>query len=142
MIRQIFVVDDNADYQFIFFKVLKGFDKSYSAKFFENAKACHRHIETLQVIQEPLPALLVLDLNMPGINGLQLLRMLKSPAFCNGVIIEQIPVVIMSHEFSNSQILQCYQAGANAVIQKPTDYQVLKYTIHSICRFWLDRNMD
>ena len=139
MIREIFVVDDNTDYQFIFFKLLKELNLPYSVKFFENAGACHKHIKILLAKNvNNIPALIVLDLNMPGMNGLQLLQMLKCTSMDSHSSLQNVPVVIMSHYISESQILQCYQAGANAVLLKPTDYKNLKITIQSVCRFWLE----
>jgi CheY-like chemotaxis protein len=141
MVREIFVVDDNIDYQFIFFKILKGLEKTYPVKFFESAKACHQHIETLHFMEpSPMPGLVILDFNMPGINGLQLLKMLKSSKPDNAMVKHDIPVVIMSNDFSDYQVQQCYLAGANAVILKPFEYQNLRNTIQSICKFWLDRD--
>ena len=141
MIREIYVVDDNVDYQFIFFKLLKELNLPYAVKFFENGRACHKHIKILLAKDvKNIPALVVLDLNMPGMNGLQLLQMLKSPSTDSNCSLEDVPVVIMSHYISEHQIRQCYQAGANAVLQKPTDYKSLKMTVESVCRFWLERN--
>lgn len=140
MIREIFVVDDNADYQFLFFKLMKELATPYSVKFFENAKACHKHMKVLQAKKaENLPALVVLDLNMPEMNGLQLLKIIKSPAVDGGDTATDIPVVIMSSYISEQQVRQCYEAGANAVLDKPTDFLQLKTTVQAICRFWLDR---
>jgi CheY-like chemotaxis protein len=135
MAAEIFVVDDDVDYQFIFFKLLKELDTPHSVKFFANASACHKHI-LQNKCTGTLPALMVLDLNMPGLNGLQLLRMLRCAAETR---INTIPVIIMSSDISRDEVQQCYQAGANAVIAKPTDYKTLKYIVQSIYKFWLDR---
>lgn len=87
-----------------------------------------------------MPALVVLDLKMPGMTGLQLLQMLRSPVSAGACCAHNIPVVIMSNEISENQTFKCYQAGANAVILKPMDFTDMKITIQSICRFWLDRD--
>jgi CheY-like chemotaxis protein len=140
MNHEIFVVDDNADYQFLFFKLIKELHKPYSVKFFEHGKALHQHVVQLHTRQAgQLPALVVSDFNMPGMNGLQLLKMLKTTIWDDHVSLREIPVVIMSNDISEHQILQCYQAGANAVVLKPIDFEVMKTTVRSICEFWLDR---
>jgi CheY-like chemotaxis protein len=75
MTRDIFVADDNADYQFIIFKLLKELKRPYSVTFFENAKACHQYMLTLQLKNASMrPSLILTDLHMPGINGIQLLK--------------------------------------------------------------------
>lgn len=141
MIREIFVVDDNVDYQFIFFKVLKELCIPYPVKFFETGQACHKYMKMLRLRNTGnSPSLIVLDLNMPGMNGLQLLQMLKGTSPDSNRFMEDVPVIIMSHDISEHQVRQCYQAGANAVLQKPTDLRNLKITVQAVCRFWLEQN--
>jgi CheY-like chemotaxis protein len=141
MKREIFVVDDNADYQFIFFKLYKAIEKPYPVTFFTNARTLQTRLQRLQFSDAvDFPALIVLDLNMPGMNGLQLLKTLKSRA--GNVPTHDIPVVMMSSNFSDQEVVQCYQAGANAVIPKPLDYASLKKLIQAMCRFWVDRQED
>ncbi|MCE7042866.1 response regulator [Dyadobacter sp. CY312] len=142
MTREIFVVDDNADFQFIFFKLLKELKRPYAVTFFENAKACHQHMLTLQLKNAPVrPSLILTDLHMPGMNGLQLLRMLKSSLPANDTSVYEPAVVVMSSYMPDGQVLQCYEAGADAVIMKPADFALLKMTVESICNFWLERKI-
>jgi CheY-like chemotaxis protein len=140
MSQEIFVVDDDPDFQFIFFKLIKGLKTQYPVKFFENPRALYQHLKILQHKDEDmLPALIILDLNMPGMNGMQLLKMLRSARSSTESKIGQIPVVIMSGDIPNDQIQFYYEAGANAVLQKQPDFKVMKTTIQSVCNFWLER---
>ncbi|MCF2446677.1 response regulator [Dyadobacter sp. CY345] len=140
MNREIFVVDDNVDYQFLFFRLLKELDRPCTVKFFENAKACHQHLELLKMNKpKDLPSLIVTDLHMPGMNGLHLLKLLKSEGKSTGLPVYDTPVVVMTSYLSDQQVQQCYKAGANAVIIKPIDSLLMKTTVQSICNFWVDR---
>jgi CheY-like chemotaxis protein len=48
----------------------------------------------------------------------------------------------MSSYMSDGQVRQCYEAGADVVIRKPSDFALLKITVKSICDFWLERDDD
>ncbi|TDE17371.1 response regulator [Dyadobacter psychrotolerans] len=143
MNRDLYIVDDSADHQFLMYKLLKDSVTPYPIKFFESGQALYRHIQILVQTSKPdfLPALIILDLNMPGMNGIGLLKLLRQISKANNLEIPEIPVVIMSSDISSDQINQCYQAGANAVVVKPFDYNQMKNTVLSICRFWI-RNQD
>ncbi|MCF0040088.1 response regulator [Dyadobacter fanqingshengii] len=140
MNREIFIVDDNTDYQFIFFKLLKELNTPYSVKFFENAKTLYQHSLVLSKQGAELPSLIVSDFNMPGMNGLQLLRELKKPVKDSVAPLGNIPVIIMSNALTEQQIVQCYQAGANAVVLKPIELALMRKTVSSIFEFWLERD--
>lgn len=139
MKQDIYIVDDNTDHQFLLYKLFKELDIPYSVKFFENGKALYQHIKVLQRTGKAshLPALMILDFNMPGMNGLHLLKLFRQPAMHKEAQTDHIPVLIMSSHVTAPQIVQCYQAGANAVIIKPLDLQVMKNAVLSICKFWL-----
>ena len=144
MSRDLYIVDDNADYQFLMYKLIKDSAMPYSVKFFESGQALYRHIQVLLQNKQPeyLPALILLDLNMSGMNGLGLLKRFRQASQLNDVQIREIPVVIMSSDISAHQIKQCYQAGANAVVIKPFDFNHMKNTVQSICRFWMTESTD
>lgn len=142
MTRRLFVIDDNVDYQFIFFKLLKEMNRPYSVKFFENAKACHQHMLSLQLVNAiDRPSLILTDLHMPGMNGLQLLKLIRHDDIQRDNFFQDVALVVMSSYLSEGQIVQCYQAGADAVILKPYDFVQLKQTVESICNFWLEREV-
>jgi len=136
---ELYIVDDNPDHQFLLYKLIKGLDKPYLVKFFESGRSLHKHMQQLSRSgqDEGFPDLLVLDLNMPEMNGIELLRLLRQPPLAEYPQISKIPIVIMTSDISPLQIRQCYQAGANAVIVKPLNFSILKNTFQSICRFWI-----
>ncbi|CAG5067427.1 hypothetical protein DYBT9623_00148 [Dyadobacter sp. CECT 9623] len=136
---ELYIVDDNPDHQFLAYKLIKTLDKPYRVTFFESGRSLHKHMQQLSRLDQPeaFPNLLVLDFNMPGMNGIELLRLLRQPPLGNCPHIKDLPVVIMTSYISSLQTEQCYQAGANAVITKPLNFAVLASTFRAICKFWI-----
>ena len=82
-----------------------------------------------------LPALVLLDLNMPGTDGRAVLDVLKSDPR-----LRPIPVIIFSTSASNRDIEDCYRLGANSYMTKPIEYTVLEERIRLITRYWLEES--
>ncbi len=79
------------------------------------------------------PDLILLDLNLPRMDGRQLLTQLKSnESLC------QIPVVVLTTSQSPDDIMHAYDLHANCFVTKPIDLDGFTDTVHSIIRFWLD----
>ncbi|MFL6450240.1 MAG: response regulator [Bryobacteraceae bacterium] len=79
----------------------------------------------------PRPDLIILDVNMPGMNGCEVLSKIKSdPAFSS------IPVVMFSVGISQAEINHCYAHHANAYVQKPLDYHSNLCLINELQQFW------
>jgi len=144
MNAEIYIVDDSPDLHFLLYKILKQLPQSYSVKFFEDGKILHRHLDTLLIKEQrdKFPKLIILDLNMPGMGGLQLLKLLKKPVKESHEYLKDIPVVVMSSDTREDKILKCYQEGADAYIIKPMEFDKIKSTMQSICRFWLGREVQ
>ena len=82
------------------------------------------------------PSVLLLDLKMPKINGLEVLRQLK-----NDRRLKVVPIVMLSASQDDQDILTCYQLGANAYVTKfRTDYRDFLNTIKTLALFWVDIN--
>jgi len=79
------------------------------------------------------PDLILIDLNMPGIDGRQLLELIKSD-----VKFKMIPVVILSTSTDSKDIDQCYFLGANSYIQKPVNFEGLTKAIRVMLDYWFD----
>jgi CheY-like chemotaxis protein len=81
---------------------------------------------------QTLPALVLLDLNMPGTDGRAVLEALKKdPRLLS------IPVVIFSTSSSERDIEYCYQQGANSYLTKPIEYAALEEKIRVTMQYWL-----
>ena len=79
----------------------------------------------------PRPAIMLLDLNMPGIDGRETLRIIRAdPA------IRRIPVIILTTSTADSDIAASYDAGANAYIVKPTAFAGLVHIFTTLAAFW------
>ena len=78
------------------------------------------------------PDLVLLDLNLPGIDGREVLRTMKSdPELCS------IPVIVMSTSVDDNDIRASYRMHANSFVSKPPDFDELVTTLQAIQAFWL-----
>jgi CheY-like chemotaxis protein len=79
----------------------------------------------------PRPALIILDLNMPGMDGYAVLREIKADPD-----LRHIPVIMFSSTSSDQHFARCYRESANACIRKPADYEAGLEVVREIERFW------
>lgn len=83
----------------------------------------------------PLPRLILLDLNLPRVDGLEVLRAIRAnPRTC------MVPVVALTSSDDPRELAQCYQLGVNSCVQKPVKFQELRTTLQAIGRYWLGLN--
>jgi CheY-like chemotaxis protein len=81
--------------------------------------------------QFPFPDLIVSDIKMPALNGLEFLRWLKNhPEFM------VVPVVVFSSSYMDEDIREAYCLGASAFLSKPSDAKVMNELICSMMKFW------
>ena len=81
-------------------------------------------------------ALILLDLNMPRVSGIDVLRyMQEDPS------LKKVPVVMFTTSNSKSDIMKCYELGAKAFVCKPLDIFEFNNSIRSIVEFWTGINM-
>ncbi len=82
--------------------------------------------------EAPRPKLIVLDLNMPKMDGREVLSEIRESED-----LRSIPVMVLSTTNSAADIELCYRLGANAFVTKPTDLQDFFELIGSIETFWM-----
>jgi two-component system, chemotaxis family, response regulator Rcp1 len=79
------------------------------------------------------PDLILLDLNLPGLDGTQVLKTIKSDP-----LLRMIPVVILTTSIREEDILQTYLAGANTYIPKPDEYPSYRELVATLSHYWAD----
>lgn len=79
----------------------------------------------------PRPDLILLDLNLPGFSGLDVLRELK-----NDDALRTIPVVILSSSAAEQDIAKSYDLHANCYVTKPIDFTQFTEVVQAIEHFW------
>lgn len=80
----------------------------------------------------PLPRLILLDLNMPRMDGREALREIKSSD-----TLKHIPVVVLSTSRAIEDVVRSYQEGVNSYIAKPSSYSALVEVMRSLGQYWL-----
>ncbi|MDP1687490.1 response regulator [Hydrogenophaga sp.] len=80
---------------------------------------------------EPLPAVILLDINLPKVNGLEVLQKLKEhPVF------RRIPVVVLTSSRENSDLDTAYDLGVNSYIEKPVSFNKFIEVAEHIELYW------
>lgn len=81
----------------------------------------------------PRPDLVLLDLNLPNMDGREVLEAIKAdPA------LRPIPIVVVTSSAAEQDILRSYDLNANCYVTKPVDLQQFLHVIGSVGDFWLD----
>lgn len=80
---------------------------------------------------DPLPAVILLDINLPKVNGLEVLQKLKAhPVF------RRIPVVVLTSSRENSDLKTAYDLGVNSYIEKPVSFNKFIEVAEHIELYW------
>ena len=80
----------------------------------------------------PHPKLVLLDLKMPKVDGLEVLRAIKSDERT-----KTIPVVVMTSSAEQTDLTECYQLGVNSYVVKPVDFNAFSKAVSQLGFYWL-----
>ena len=130
---EILIVDDNPGDVRLTMEALK------DGKVKNKLHAAHDGVEALSFLRRkgeyagaPLPDLILLDLNMPRMNGSQLLAKVKKDS-----TLKHIPVVILTGSREVNDIIKTENLQADWYVTKPIDLEQFTRTVKSIIDFWL-----
>ncbi len=84
---------------------------------------------------DSLPALVLLDLNLPKIDGLGVLRAIRGDART-----QLLPVVVLTSSKEDEDVVRSYALGANAYVRKPVDFVQFSEAARTLGLFWLVLN--
>jgi len=82
-----------------------------------------------------IPSLVVLDLKLPRLNGLEVLRCIRADKRTRFV-----PVVVLSTSLEPGDVTQSYNKGCNSYLKKPIDFREFTAMVQDLALYWLKRN--
>ncbi|WP_306643331.1 response regulator [Sanyastnella coralliicola] len=129
----ILIAEDDADDRLILEDALSDLDSSITYQFAKNGEEVISYLQQSQAEDsKTLPRIILLDLNMPKMDGRQTLEVIKqNHAFRN------IPILIFTTSENTDDIELTYSLGANSYITKPSHYNELKDIAQQIEKYWL-----
>jgi CheY-like chemotaxis protein len=128
-LHPIILVDDDEDDRYIF---QEGFVQAGCKNQFIQFEGGNKFLDHLKSIpREQYPSLVLLDLNMPILDGRDVLRAIKDSSSWN-----HIPVVVFTTSKLDNDRKTCYELGANCFISKPSGYQDVLEVTRSIALLW------
>jgi two-component system response regulator len=93
----------------------------------------HRRGKYADASVSPRPNLILLDLNMPGTDGREVLSEVKQTE-----ALRSIPVIILTTSTDSRDVESCYQMGANSYVKKPVDLEGFMLSIQRLKDYWFE----
>ncbi len=133
--KDVLLIEDNGgDIKLIEEAIIDG-DLAINLRVIKDGGEALTYMENaIEQMEGSWPSIIIMDLNLPKVSGLQLLRKFKSSED-----FRQIPIIILTTSNLNTDIKNCYKLGANAYINKPLDVFVFFEIIQLIDKFWLSK---
>ena len=130
----ILLVDDNPDDVELTMRVLK------SHRIANEVLVARDGVEALELLHvdrpEHPPSLVLLDLKMPRMDGLETLKRIREDPRTR-----HLPVVIMTTSREERDIVASYALGANSYVQKPVEFEEFEQAVHCLGLYWLILNV-
>jgi hypothetical protein len=84
----------------------------------------------------PLPVLVILDINLPRVDGINVLKLLRAdPRTC------LLPIVMLTSSDEESDRIRSYQDGANSFVRKPIEFDIFAETVGRLGVYWVMTNV-
>jgi CheY-like chemotaxis protein len=131
---EILLIEDNPGDAKLFQKCFKRDRRPTNVHMvFDGEEALHFLNRTGAYASAIRPDIIVMDLNLPKIDGKELLRLIKSD-----VALKTIPIIILTSSDSSEDVRQSYEYGANCVLIKGTDFESVTNLFHMVEAFWVN----
>lgn len=134
MSPDIFYVEDDPDFAFIMQYAVKEVKEDLTVGIVEDGNAAIAHLQRFAQ-EKHRPKLILLDLNLPGISGLDVLKRIKEIPF-----FKYVPVILFSTSDDPNDVKSSLEIGANAFLTKPNGYNNLIVCMQSLYDFWFNQN--
>lgn len=135
----ILVVEDNPSDAELLSLALKRRKLAYAVEFVRDGQEAldylHKQNSHGNRKMQALPRLVLLDLKLPRLNGLDVLRAVRKDASFN-----RMPIVMLTSSAIESDVQQCREAGANGYVVKPVDFSEFSDALGTLIDYWLRLN--
>lgn len=136
-ILDVLLVEDNLDDANLIVQTLKNLHPGVSVSVVrDGAEALDCLFGTGQYKTPYTPQLILLDISLPKVSGLEVLRVIRSYARTR-----TIPVVIFSGTLEETKVAQGYELGVNSYVVKPQDVEGFRQVVRQIGTYWININM-
>ncbi|WP_113652921.1 response regulator [Pedobacter namyangjuensis] len=132
----IFCVEDDPDYAFILEHAVKEVKNELTLGVVVDGMSAIEQLNNF-VVTKQRPKLILLDLNLPGLSGLDVLKKIKETPF-----LKYVPVILFSTSDNPKDVKASYEFGANAFVTKPSGYTNLVDCVKSLHDFWFNQNKN
>jgi len=130
----IFYVEDNEDFVDVVERAIGQIDGTTILRTIDDGALALNTLEKLAE-DKTKPKLILLDLNLPGLSGLDLLRRIKEKK-----ALRYVPIIMFSTSDNPKDVLSSLEFGANAYVTKPLGYANLVKCLSAMHEFWLKTN--
>lgn len=137
MTRELLLVEDSEDDYDLFVRTCKTIGFDGSVRRFSDAEDALTYLRGLDLDHAPkesFPALILLDLNLPGMDGREFLDILKQDS-----VLRVLPVVVYTTSENESDITFCYEHHANGYHLKAMDLDRVEADVRSLVEYWFTR---
>jgi len=132
----ILYVEDDEDFAFIMQHAVQEVKNGLTVKIIDNGKDALEQLKQLTEARVK-PKLILLDLNLPGLSGLDLVKRIREIPF-----LKYVPVVFFSTSDNPKDVKASLEFGANAYLTKPAGYLNLVSCVESLYNFWFTKNLN
>jgi CheY-like chemotaxis protein len=132
MPRNILYVEDNKD-AIVFFNRIVNKLGDYQFKATEDGPSAIKFLEEEKDFE---PEMILLDINLPGMNGFEILQHLRTKT-----PYKHVPVIMFTSSDDHNDIKKSYEYGANAYLVKPNSLKSLREVLSDTFNFWLKHNV-
>ena len=133
--NHILLVEDNPDDELLALRALKKNNILNEVRVARDGAEALDYLEGLSA-NESLPELILLDLQLPKISGLEVLKAIRENSRT-----QLLPVVILTSSDEEQDLMRSYQLGANSYIRKPVDFSQFVEAVQQLGIYWLVLNL-
>jgi two-component system, response regulator len=137
--RTVLIVEDNQDDLDL---ALRAFEKSRVANEIAVARDGEEALDYMFAVGDhagrqgkPLPEMVLLDLKLPRVDGIEVLRTLRADPRTR-----RVPVIMLTSSNEDRDLLASYELGANSFVRKPVDFAEFVQAVHQLGLYWLVLN--